>query len=140
MKRGITAVFGVVVVACVGILVVLAGEKLFMDNSVTGKELFTDEFVESVISINFRPFDESGVITIKDKEKVNEFFEILRNEKYKSIDESDWVEGSYQFDFVTNNGSEDFGISGDVIIFGGSQRRAVSGNDLVQGIIRDTIH
>lgn len=35
-----------------------------------------------MISINFRPFDESGVINIKDKEKVSEFFEILRNEKY----------------------------------------------------------
>ena len=111
-----------------------------MEKGVAGEELFTNEFVESIISINFRPFDESEVITIKDKEKVNEFFEILKDEKYISIDKNKWIEGCYLFDFVTNDGSEDFGISGDVIIFRGSQRRAVSGNNLVQGIIKETIH
>ena len=140
MKRGRTVVFGIGIAVCVIAVFFYTKNTVKDAKSIAGKELFTDEFIKSVNSINFRPFDESGIITIRDKEKVGEFFEILRNEKYKFIDEEEWTEGSYQFDFVTNDGLEHIGISEDVIIFGDSQRRAVSGTNLVRGIIKETIH
>lgn len=135
MKRGIIATVGAGIVVCV---LAALFYKVYIakdTKSVTGKELFTDEFVESVNSINFKPFNENEVITIKDKEQVNEFFEILRNEQYNPIDEYDWVEGFYSFDFVTNDGSEPIGIGGNVIAFKGNQHRVVSENDLVRRII-----
>lgn len=140
MKKGTIAAFGIGAVACIAALFFYKNAATMDTKGIEGKELFTDEFVESVNSINFRPFDESGVITIKDKERVDEFFEILRNEKYSSIDEYDWVEGCYSFEFVTNVGLENIGISGNIIAYEGRQRRTVSGNDLIQGIIKETIH
>ena len=139
IKRGITAVLGIGVVICLLVVFFYKNGTSTGAKSVTGKELFTDEFVKSVASITFKPFNESGVIAIKDKEKVDEFFEILRNEKYNSIDEYDWIEGLYSFDFVTNDGLENIGINGNIIAFEGGQRRTVSENNLIQGIIRETI-
>ena len=140
MKRRITTVLAIGVVGCVLAAFIYKNSTIGGTKEVTGKELFTDEFVQSVTGINFRPFDESEVITIEDKEKVDEFFEILRNEKYKSLNEYELLEGFYLFDFVTNDGSEGFGLGENAIGFGGSQYKVVSGNELVRGIIKEMVH
>ena len=140
MKRRITTVLGIGAVVCVLVAFIYKNSTIGGAKEVTGKELFTDEFVQSVTGISFRPFDESRVITIEDKEKMDEFFEILRNEKYKSLNQYELLEGFYMFDFVTNDGSEDFGLGENAIGFGGSQYKVVSGNDLVQGIIKEIVY
>lgn len=111
---------------------------------VSGTDMFTDEYMESVNRIDFLPFDESESISIKGNENINEFFEILRNEEYEPVDEKEWVEGGYMFNFITKEGVESFTVGGNVIVFDAApdetQYYAVSGNDLVKGIIKETVN
>lgn len=131
----------VVLTVCLAIFGIYLSQRNKVN--VKGVEMFPDEFVESVSRIEYSPFDGSEHIIIKDDEKIEEFFEILRKEDYKILVESKWVEGFYSFEFFTKDGVKSCGIGGDTIAYEGSPKSSqyyvVSGNNLVKGIIEETV-